>query len=132
MSKEQDQAQETKTWEELSFQEKMDIIYTHKFRPMLVDKNNKYGDAALNPKDFLAIDPKSYSIIRSRLNEKLNRLHSLSNPAEDEVVDIKDQMAAIEDSLMDICGYWFLCEMEQMRLKLIAVAKLKKEQDNEG
>lgn len=126
-----DNKQNTKEWEELTFQEKLDVIYTHKFRPMLVGKNEQYGDAALNPTDFLATDPKSYDIIRSRLNEKLNRLHTLSsqilNPeSEDENLD---HFAAMDDTLMDITGYWFLSEIEMMRLKIKAVQDIKKSKD---
>lgn len=126
-----DNKQNTKEWEELTFQEKLDVIYTHKFRPMLVGKNEQYGDAALNPTDFLATDPRSYDIIRSRLNEKLNRLQSLSsqvlNP-EAEATNL-DHFAALDDTLMDITGYWFLSEIETMRLKIKAVQDLKKSQD---
>ena len=105
-------------WDTASFGDKLDTIYVQFFKPMLEDKNKQYGNAALKPIDFLNINPEAYSIIRSRLNEKLNRLQSLSS--EEAPENLEAHAAAIEDSLMDIAGYWFLQSIEVVGLKLKA------------
>ena len=105
-------------WDTASFGDKLDTIYVQFFKPMLEDKNKQYGNAALEPIDFLNIDPQAYNIIRSRLNEKLNRLQSLTS--EESPENLEAQAAAIEDTLMDISGYWFLQSIEVVALKLKA------------
>ena len=107
-------------------------IYINYFKPVWVEKNKQYGNAALEPIDFLNINPQSYGIIRSRLNEKLNRLHSLasldeSNMSEEE---LQSNSAAIEDSIMDIAGYWFLQSIEVVGLKLKAAQLIANAQKN--
>lgn len=105
-------------WETASFADKLDTIYVQFFKPMLEGKNKQYGNAALEPIDFLNINPQAYSIIRSRLNEKLNRLQSLVT--EEAPENLETQAAAIEDTVMDIAGYWFLQSIEVVGLKLKA------------
>lgn len=105
-------------WDTASFGDKLDTIYVQFFKPMLEKKNEQYGNAALNPIDFLNINPEAYGIIRSRLNEKLNRLSSLASQENPE--NLEEQAAAIEDSVMDIAGYWFLQSIEVVSLKLKA------------
>ena len=105
-------------WDTASFGDKLDTIYVQFFKPMLEKKNQQYGNAALNPIDFLNINPEAYGIIRSRLNEKLNRLSSLSSQENPE--NLEEHAAAIEDSVMDIAGYWFLQSIEVVGLKLKA------------
>ena len=105
-------------WDTASFADKLDTIYVQFFKPMLEGKNKQYGNAALKPIDFLNINPEAYGIIRSRLNEKLNRLQSLT--AEEAPENLETQAAAIEDTVMDIAGYWFLQSIEVVGLKLKA------------
>lgn len=105
-------------WDTASFADKLDTIYVQFFKPVLEDKNKQYGNAALKPIDFLNINPEAYGIIRSRLNEKLNRLSSLT--AEESPENLEAQANAIEDTLMDITGYWFLQSIEVVGLKLKA------------
>ena len=105
-------------WDTASFADKLDTIYVQFFKPMLEGKNKQYGNAALKPIDFLNINPEAYGIIRSRLNEKLNRLQSLT--AEEAPDNLESQAAAIEDTVMDIAGYWFLQSIEVVGLKLKA------------
>lgn len=105
-------------WETASFADKLDTVYVQFFKPVLESKNKQYGNAALKPIDFLNINPQSYEIIRSRLNEKLNRLQSLTKPEQD--LDPEVAAAAIEDTVMDIAGYWFLQSIEVVGLKLQA------------
>lgn len=109
-------------WEAASFEEKLNTVYVEVFKPMLVEKNNQYGNAALEPIDFLNIKPQAYGIIRSRLNEKLNRLFSLCNLDENEISqeELHENALAMEDTLKDISGYWFLQTMEVVRLQLQA------------
>lgn len=105
-------------WDTASFADKLDTIYVQFFKPTLEEKNKQYGNAALKPIDFLNINPEAYGIIRSRLNEKLNRLSSLT--AEESPENLEAQANAIEDTLMDITGYWFLQSIEVVGLKLKA------------
>lgn len=104
--------QENKNWEDATFEEKLDAIYLHKFRPMLAKKNQEYGDAALNPIDFMRVNPQSYKIIQERMNEKLNRLASLSSKESKSPQEEREIQAAMEDSIMDFSGYWFLMQIE--------------------
>lgn len=101
-----------KEWSEATFEEKLDAIYLHKFRPILIKKNQEYGDAALNPVDFMRVNPQSYKIIQERMNEKLNRLASLSSTKPESPEQERDIQAAMEDSIMDFSGYWFLMQIE--------------------
>ncbi len=130
--KKQKQEVNSVEWDVASFETKLDTIYINYFKPVLVEKNKQYGNAALEPIDFLNINPQSYGIIRSRLNEKLNRLHSLasldeSNMSEEE---LQSNSAAIEDSIMDIAGYWFLQSIEVVGLKLKAAQLIANAQKN--
>ena len=120
MSEETKNTQKTTAieWDTASFADKLDTIYVQFFKPVLEDKNKQYGNAALKPIDFLNINPEAYGIIRSRLNEKLNRLSSLT--AEESPENLEAQANAIEDTLMDITGYWFLQSIEVVGLKLKA------------
>ena len=120
MSEETKNTQKTTAieWDTASFADKLDTIYVQFFKPVLEDKNKQYANAALKPIDFLNINPEAYGIIRSRLNEKLNRLSSLT--AEESPENLEAQANAIEDTLMDITGYWFLQSIEVVGLKLKA------------
>ena len=114
-------------WDTASFADKLDTIYVQFFKPVLESKNKQYGNAALKPIDFLNINPEAYGIIRSRLNEKLNRLQSLT--AEEAPENLESQAAAIEDTLMDIAGYWFLQSIEVVGLKLKAAQNIANSQN---
>lgn len=97
-----------KNREELTFEQKLDIVYFTMFKPVLSQKNKEYGDAALKPIDFTGDVNKPYNIIRSRINEKLNRLQML---ASEKVID-SSVVLAIDDTLMDVAGYWMLMQMQ--------------------
>ena len=115
------------SWATAAFADKLDAIYLQRFKPVILQKNKEYGDAALNPIDFMAIDPNSYGIINSRMNEKLNRLKSLvegrsEEPTMEEIVKISE---AIEDSVMDLTGYWFLREIVKEDISQTVQSELK-------
>jgi hypothetical protein len=117
------------SWETASFADRLDAIYLQRFKPVIVKKNKEYGDAALNPIDFMAIDPKSYAIITSRMNEKLNRLKSLVEgiPKEPTMEEIMETTESIEDSVMDLAGYWFLREIVKQDINQQVQSELKTE-----
>ena len=117
-------------WDTASFADKLDTIYVQFFKPVLEDKNKQYGNAALKPIDFLNINPQAYGIIRSRLNEKLNRLQALTS--EENPENLESQAAAIEDTLMDLSGYWFLQSIEVVGLKLAAAQNVVSQSKNDA
>jgi hypothetical protein len=117
-------------WDTASFADKLDTIYVQFFKPVLEDKNKQYGNAALKPIDFLNINPQAYGIIRSRLNEKLNRLQALTS--EENPENLESQAAAIEDTLMDVSGYWFLQSIEVVGLKLAAAQNVVSQSKNDA
>lgn len=64
-------------------------------REMLISKNKKYGNSALEPvKIFSSSD--SLEQINVRIDDKLNRLHNLRNGGD------------TEDTELDLIGYLFL------------------------
>lgn len=70
---------------------------------MLVEKNRKYGDSALNPiRIFSRADPLEQ--IKVRMDDKLSRLRAL-------------QADEDEDVIQDLLGYLVLYEVARRRLK---------------
>lgn len=70
-------------------------------RTLLINKNRKYGDSALNP---IRIMSKSLTTeqLRVRMDDKLSRI---ANQQEDED----------EDALKDLCGYLILYMIAKLR-----------------
>lgn len=70
-------------------------------RDLLLEKNRKYGDSALNPvRIFSKADPLEQ--IRVRLDDKLSRLASAQNNDD-------------EDVMLDLLGYLVLYRVAQRR-----------------
>lgn len=68
---------------------------------MLIMKNRKYGDAALNPQQTFATCD-SIELIRVRMDDKLSRIRNRQNDDD-------------EDPYKDLLGYLILHEIAQMR-----------------
>lgn len=78
--------------------EELDRIFA-----LLAEKNRKYGDSALNPKQtFSRAHP--LELINIRIDDKLNRIQNRQND-EDEDVDL------------DLIGYLLIRRIAQKRLK---------------
>ena len=71
------------------------------FRDLLVEKNRKYGDAALNPVQTFSRVP-SIELINVRMDDKLSRIR---NRQEDEN----------EDAEVDLIGYLILKQIAKKR-----------------
>lgn len=70
---------------------------------MLIDKNRKYGDSALNPRrTFSKADPVEQ--IKVRIDDKLTRLESA-------------QLDDEEDPINDMLGYLLLLKVAKLREK---------------
>lgn len=74
------------------------VIACNEIKDLLLDKNRKYGDSALNP---VRIFSKSDSAeqLKVRIDDKLNRLKNLQ---EDET----------EDTITDLIGYLILLKIK--------------------
>lgn len=71
-------------------------------RDLLVEKNRKYGDAALNPKQtFSQVPP--IELINVRMDDKLSRIRNRQNDDD-------------EDPEADLLGYLILKQIAKMRL----------------
>jgi hypothetical protein len=77
------------------------VIACNEIKDLLLDKNRKYGDSALNP---VRIFSKSDSAeqLKVRIDDKLNRLKNLQ---EDET----------EDTITDLIGYLILLKIKIKR-----------------
>ena len=77
------------------------VIACNEIKDLLLDKNRKYGDSALNP---VRIFSKSDSAeqLKVRIDDKLNRLKNLQ---EDET----------EDTITDLIGYLILLKIKLKR-----------------
>ena len=72
-------------------------------RDLLIAKNRKYGDAALNPKRvFAKADP--IELINIRIDDKLNRI-------------MNQQSDEDEDAELDLIGYLLLKRIAKKRLQ---------------
>lgn len=70
------------------------VLECNRIREMLLDKNRKYGDAALNPEQvFSSADP--IELINIRIDDKLSRI---KNAQDDDT----------EDAELDLIGYLIL------------------------
>lgn len=68
---------------------------------MLIDKNRKYGDAALNPQQtFASCD--AIELINVRIDDKLNRIKNRQNDED-------------EDPELDLLGYLLLKQIAKLR-----------------
>jgi hypothetical protein len=77
-------------------------IVLGKFRDLLVEKNRKYGDAALNPKQtFSQVNP--IELINVRMDDKLSRIRNRQNDDD-------------EDPEADLIGYLVLKQIAILRL----------------
>lgn len=76
-------------------------LVLHEIRTMLIEKNRKYGDAALNPPHIFSTLPAS-EIIASRIDEKISRLASRQDDD-------------IEDTEKDLLGYLVLRQIALKR-----------------
>ena len=86
-------------------QEKISIVCDN-IKEMLLEKNRKYGDSALNPiRIFSKADTTEQ--LKVRIDDKLNRLKNLQ---EDET----------EDVINDLIGYLILLKVNQMETMNIA------------
>jgi hypothetical protein len=79
-----------------------DVIYVlDKLMTQLIEKNRKYGDAALNPKrTFARCDP--IELINVRMDDKLSRIAARQNDDD-------------EDPELDLLGYLVLKQIALMR-----------------
>lgn len=67
-----------------------------KLKELLLSKNAKYGDSALNPKGVFA-KGSAEELIRTRIDDKLARI---ANGVQDD-----------EDTITDLCGYLILLKV---------------------
>lgn len=89
---------------QVAFQNDLDYVL-EQIGDMLIAKNKKYGDAALNPNQtFSSCD--AVELIRVRIDDKLSRIRN-RNPAEIEDEDVK----------MDLIGYLIIERIAIMRYK---------------
>ena len=86
-------------------QSRIDIATTcDDLKELLLEKNRKYGDAALSPlRIFSKVD--AVEQIKVRLDDKLSRLANQQNDED-------------EDVLQDLLGYLILLKIAQRRNKL--------------
>jgi hypothetical protein len=85
----------------VSFASEVDSVLTE-IGKMLVDKNRKYGDSALNPKRIFATSS-TVELINVRIDDKLSRIAS-------------GQADETEDAEFDLIGYLVLKRIAKNRL----------------
>lgn len=83
-----------------STQEKIEIV-CDEIKTLLLEKNRKYGDSALNP---IRVFSKSDTVeqLKVRIDDKLNRLKNLQDDEN-------------EDTVTDLIGYLILLKVKTMR-----------------
>ena len=78
------------------------VLVCNEIKEMLLSKNRKYGDAALNPdQTFSSANP--IELINVRLDDKLSRIRNRQNDED-------------EDPELDIIGYLILKRIAKKRL----------------
>jgi hypothetical protein len=87
-------------------QTQADIVATcDSIRELLLEKNRKYGDSALNPvRVFSKSDPLEQ--IRVRMDDKLSRLRNAQNDED-------------EDVIADLTGYLILYQVAKMQQRRV-------------
>ena len=85
---------------QISFAEEVSAILA-RLENMLIEKNRKYGDSALNPKRIFSRAP-TIEQIKVRIDDKLSR-HANQQTDED------------EDVVWDLLGYFVLLRIAQNR-----------------
>ena len=87
-------------------QTQSDIVATcDSIRELLLEKNRKYGDSALNPvRVFSKSDPLEQ--IRVRMDDKLSRLQNAQNDED-------------EDVIADLTGYLILYQVAKMQQRRV-------------
>jgi len=84
-----------------------------KLQDMLLQKNRRYGDSALNPmRIFSSASP--IEQIRVRIDDKLSRI-------------VSSQLDDIEDVILDLVGYLILLRIAEAKAEQAAQAALKEE-----
>jgi hypothetical protein len=75
----------------------------HRLQEMLIEKNRKYGDAALNPKQTFSRAPVT-ELIKVRIDDKLSRIENRQTDED-------------EDPAWDLLGYLVLLQIAEDREK---------------
>jgi hypothetical protein len=95
---------------QLKFQDDLEEVID-RLRKMLVTKNVKYGDAALNPNQtFSTASP--IELIKVRIDDKLSRIKNRQNNED-------------EDPAWDLLGYLVLLQIAEDRQKAVKDAQMK-------
>lgn len=82
-----------------TFEQNVDLVLTE-IEAMLLSKNKKYGNSALDPKRIFS-DANASEQIKVRIDDKLSRMSA----------GTKDN----EDTVMDLMGYLVLLKISEMK-----------------
>ena len=85
------------------------VIVCDQIKDLLLEKNRKYGDSAINP---IRIFSKANNIeqIKVRIDDKLNRLKNI-------------QLDENEDTITDLIGYLVLYKIAQKNIRVEGIEK---------